>query len=55
LQHFESISVLPPYFAPWLTGFIEAEGNFNLAFNQKGNLRGSKFTIGQNDELHILS
>ena len=55
LQHFEKISVLPPYFAPWLSGFIEAEGNFNLVFNEKGNLRGSKFTIGQNDELHILN
>ncbi len=55
LQYFESISVLPPHFAPWLSGFIEAEGNFNLVFNEKGNLRGSKFTIGQNDELHILN
>ena len=55
LQHFESINVLPSYFAPWLSGFIEAQGNFNLVFNEKGNLRGSKFTIGQNEELHILS
>ena len=55
LQNFETISVLPTYFAPWLSGFIEAEGNFNLVFNEKGSLRGSKFTIGQNDELHILN
>lgn len=45
---------LPSYFAPWLSGFIEAEGNFNLVFNEKGHLRKSVFTIGQNDELHIL-
>lgn len=42
----------PSYFAPWLSGFIEAEGNFSLVF--KGHLRKSAFTIGQNDELHIL-
>lgn len=44
----------PSYFAPWLSGFIEAEGNFSLVFNEKGHLRKSAFTIGQNDELHIL-
>ncbi len=55
LQNFENIKALPAYFAPWLSGFIEAEGNFNLVFNEKGNLRGSKFSIGQNDELHILN
>lgn len=44
----------PPYFSPWLSGFIEAEGNFSLVFNEKGHLRKSAFTIGQNDELHIL-
>ena len=46
---------LPVYFAPWLSGFIEAEGNFNLVFNEKGYLRKSSFSIGQNDELHILN
>lgn len=45
---------VPSYFAPWLSGFIEAEGNFSLVFNEKGHLRKSAFTIGQNDELHIL-
>lgn len=45
----------PLYFAPWLSGFIEAEGNFSLVLDdQKGYLRKSAFTIGQNDELHIL-
>ena len=45
---------LPSYFPQWLSGFIEAEGNFSLVFNEKGHLRKSAFTIGQNDELHIL-
>ena len=44
----------PTYFAPWLSGFIEAEGNFSLVFNEKGQLRKSAFTVGQNDELHVL-
>lgn len=46
---------LPLYFYPWLSGFIEAEGNFSLVFNEKGKLRKSAFNIGQNDELHILN
>ena len=46
---------LPFYFKPWLSGFIEAEGNFNLVFNDKGILRKSAFSIGQLDELHILN
>ena len=48
-------STAPLYFPAWLSGFIEAEGNFNLVFNEKGHLRKSAFTIGQNDELHILN
>jgi LAGLIDADG endonuclease len=50
-----NINDLPFYFSGWLSGFIEAEGNFNLHFNEKGHFRNSKFTIGQNDEIHILN
>lgn len=45
---------LPFYFKPWLSGFIEAEGNFGLVFKDKDKLRKSSFSIGQLDELHIL-
>ena len=45
----------PIYFSGWLSGFIEAEGNFSLIFDEKGLLRKSAFQIGQNDELHILN
>lgn len=55
LQNLENLNTLPLYFSPWLSGFIEAEGNFNLLFNEKDILRGSKFTLGQNDEIHILN
>jgi hypothetical protein len=49
-----SKKIAPSYFPQWLSGFIEAEGNFSLIFNEKGQLRKSAFSIGQNDELHIL-
>jgi hypothetical protein len=45
----------PDYFKGWLSGFIEAEGNFSLVFNKEGKLRKSAFAIGQNEELHILN
>lgn len=45
----------PPYFSAWLSGFIEAEGNFSLTFNEKKQLRKSAFCIGQNDDLKILN
>lgn len=45
---------LPSYFPQWLSGFIEAEGNFSLVLNEKGQLRKSDFSIGQNDEFHIF-
>lgn len=55
IKNFLTLKNLPTYFAPWLSGFIEAEGNFNLVFNEKGILRAYKFAIGQNDEIHILN
>ena len=48
----------PIYFPAWLSGFIEAEGNFSLVFRNNGetrSLRKSAFTIGQNDDLNILN
>lgn len=45
---------IPVYFSGWLSGFIEGEGNFSLIFNEKKQLRKSAFSIGQNDELHVL-
>jgi hypothetical protein len=50
----EIILELPVYFNSWLSGFIEAEGNFSLVFNDKGQLRNSTFNIGQKDDLHVL-
>ena len=33
---------------------MEAEGHFGLIFNKKGQLRSSRFIIGQNDDYSIL-
>lgn len=46
---------IPNYFPGWLSGFIEGEGNFSLVFDVKNSLTKSSFTLGQNDELHILN
>jgi len=63
----DQFTKFPAYFSSWLSGFIEAEGNFSLVFKSSNNnqqvlqqtrslsLRKSSFTIGQNDELHILN
>lgn len=45
---------IPLWFAPWLSGFVKVKGNFNLVFKDKGHFIKNAFTIGQNDELHIL-
>jgi hypothetical protein len=50
-----NINDLPLYFPGWLSGFIEAEGNFNIQFKENGSLKSSRFAIGQNDEIHILN
>lgn len=55
LDNFSKQKNVALYFGPWLSGFIEAEGNFSLVFNEKNHLRKSAFTIGQNDEIHLLN
>jgi len=44
-----------PYFKGWLSGFIEAKGNFSLVlYPNKTSVKKSSFSIGQNDDLSIL-
>lgn len=47
---------LIPYFKPWLSGFIEAEGSFSLILNDSGcpHIKKCKFSIGQNTDRFIL-
>lgn len=44
---------LPEYFPAWLSGFIEAEGNFYL-YKVGGVVKPKGFSIGQNNDLYIL-
>jgi hypothetical protein len=44
-----------PYFNAWLSGFIEAEGNFSLVlYSNKTSVKKASFSIGQIDDLAIL-
>ena len=45
----QSNFIIPAYFKPWLSGFIEAEGCFSLRKN--GN---HSFSIGQNDDKYLI-
>jgi hypothetical protein len=55
LENFNNNFVLPRYFSPWLSGFIEAEGHFKLAKRLSGSIHVSQFIIGQNFEKYILA
>ena len=41
------------YFGPWLSGFIESEGNFKLILNKNNFIKTSSFNIGQNNDFNI--
>lgn len=44
----------PLYFPIWLSGFIEAEGNFKLLRYKSGGIKSHQFSIGQNEDKYIL-
>lgn len=47
--------VIPSYFSSWLSGFIEAEGNFRLFCDKRRNMQVySRFNVGQNFEHFII-
>ncbi len=43
-----------PYFKIWLSGFIEAEGNFSLILRDSGFIKKCQFNIGQNNDKFLL-
>lgn len=45
---------LPSYFPCWLSGFVEAEGNFSLLRSKTGGIKKMQFNIGQNYDSFIL-
>jgi cytochrome c oxidase subunit 1 len=44
----------PIYFPCWLSGFIEAEGNFSLLRYITGGIKKHQFSIGQNYDYYII-
>lgn len=56
LDYYENNFVVPSYFSAWLSGFIEAEGNFRFLLDkQSRNLPVyGRFNIGQNFEYFII-
>lgn len=47
-------NALPIYFPCWLSGFIEAEGNFSLIRSKTGGIKKMQFNIGQKYDYFIL-
>lgn len=51
LNYYDKNFLIPSYFPAWLSGFIEAEGQFKIVNNS---IKSSQFIIGQNYEKHLL-
>lgn len=55
LDSYENSFIIPKYFPAWLSGFIEAEGNFILLSDKRRNMQiTGRFNIGQNFEHFII-
>jgi hypothetical protein len=55
LINFYTNNFIPPiYFPAWLSGFVEAKGNFNLIRNKTGGIKISRFSIGQNYDKYLI-
>lgn len=53
IRTIEDFSLIP-YFKGWLSGFIEAEGNFKLVLRDTGFISSCSFNIGQNTDKFVL-
>nr|YP_203341.1 orf276 [Zancudomyces culisetae]AAW49508.1 orf276 [Zancudomyces culisetae] len=54
INKFNKNFLLPDYFNGWLSGFIEAEGNFKLILYKTGGIKSRQFQIGQNNDKYLL-
>lgn len=55
LESNEKNFILPTYFPAWLSGFVEAEGNFRFLSDKRRNMEISgRFNVGQNYEHFII-
>lgn len=55
IENYEKNFLIPIYFPVWLSGFIEAEGNFIFLEDKRRNLAiTGRFNIGQNFDHFII-
>jgi len=54
INNYNDNFILPNYFNEWLSGFIEAEGNFSIIKYNTGFIKKRQFNIGQNLDEYIL-
>jgi hypothetical protein len=55
IEYNENNFLIPTYFPAWLSGFIEAEGNFRFLSDKRRNMEISgRFNVGQNFEHFII-
>ena len=55
LEYNEKNFILPTYFPAWLSGFLEAEGNFRFLSDKRRNMEiTGRFNVGQNFEHFII-
>jgi len=54
LNFYDKNFVIPVYFPAWLSGFIEAEGQFKQVKIVNNSIKSSQFVIGQNYEKYLL-
>lgn len=56
INHNNNNFTLPDYFPAWLSGFVEAEGNFRFLKDKRRNMEISgRFNIGQNFDFYLIS
>ena len=55
IEYNENNFILPPYFLAWLSGFLEAEGNFRFLSDKRRNMEITcRFNVGQNFDHFII-
>ena len=55
IEYNENNFILPPYFPAWLSGFLEAEGNFRFLSDKRRNMEiTGRFNVGQNFDHFII-
>ena len=54
INYYNNNFIIPDYFKGWLSGFIEAEGNFSVVKYKTGFIKKRQFNIGQNLDEYLI-